>query len=111
MSGIFIAKGRMTEPRLTLHGVSYMLPQGRQLFSSLSASFGAQRTGLVGRNGAGKSVLARILAGELAPTRGSVSRQGRLHYLAQNPLTHNPLQSVAALAGVEDALQALQRIE
>ena len=101
----------MTEPRLTLHGVSYTLPQGRQLFSSLSASFGAQRTGLVGRNGAGKSVLARILAGELAPTGGTVSRQGRLHYLAQNPLAHNPQQSVAALAGIEDALQALQRIE
>ncbi len=111
MSGIFIAKGRMTEPRLTLNSVSYTLPQGRPLFSSLNASFGTQRTGLVGRNGVGKSVLARILAGELAPTRGSVSRQGRLHYLAQNPLTHNPLQSVAALAGVEDALQALQRIE
>ena len=101
----------MTKPRLTLHGVSYTLPQGRQLFSSLSASFGAQRTGLVGRNGVGKSVLARILAGALAPTSGSMTRNGTVHYLAQNPLQACPLQSIAALARIAPALCALQRIE
>ena len=111
MSGIFIAKGRMTESRLTLHGVSYTLPLGRPLFSSLNASFGAQRIGLVGRNGVGKSVLARILAGELAPTSGSVSRSGTVHYLPQNPLQACPQQSIAALAGIAPALRALQRIE
>lgn len=99
----------MTEPRLTLHSVSYTLPQGRQLLTSLDASFGAQRTALVGRNGVGKSVLARILAGELAPTSGSVGRSGRVHYLPQNPLAGQP--SIAALAGVQAPLQALERIE
>ncbi|MEX8194219.1 ABC-F family ATP-binding cassette domain-containing protein [Comamonas guangdongensis] len=101
----------MTEPRLTLHSVSYMLPHGRQLFSHLSATFGAQRTAIVGRNGVGKSVLARILAGELMPSSGSVAREGRVHYLPQNPLAARPLQNIAALAGIEPALQALERIE
>lgn len=101
----------MTQAHLTLHSVSFTLPNGRQLFSSLSASFGTQRTALVGRNGVGKSVLARILAGELAPTSGSVSRAGRIHYLPQNPLDRQPRQSIAALAGLEAALQALARIE
>ncbi|MEG0201692.1 MAG: ATP-binding cassette domain-containing protein, partial [Comamonas sp.] len=76
----------MTEPRLTLHGVSYVLPTGKTLFSDLSASFGAQHTGLVGRNGVGKSLLARILAGETAPSSGSVSRAGHVHHLAQDLL-------------------------
>ena len=103
--------GLMTEPRLTLHGVSYTLPHGRQLFSDLSATFGAQRTAIVGRNGVGKSLLARILAGELMPSCGSVAREGSVHYLPQNPLAAQPRQSIAALAGIEPALQALERIE
>lgn len=101
----------MTQASLTLHSVSFVLPNGRQLFSSLSASFGTQRTALVGRNGVGKSVLARILAGELAPGSGTVSRTGRIHHLPQNPLDRHPKQSIAALAGLEAALQALERIE
>lgn len=101
----------MTQASLTLNSVSFALPNGRQLFSSLSASFGTQRTALVGRNGVGKSVLARILAGELAPGSGTVSRTGRIHHLPQNPLDRHPKQSIAALAGLEAALQALERIE
>ncbi|MEG1735414.1 MAG: ABC-F family ATP-binding cassette domain-containing protein [Comamonas sp.] len=101
----------MTEPRLTLHGVSYVLPTGKTLFSDLSASFGAQHTGLVGRNGVGKSLLARILAGETAPSSGSVSRAGRVHHLAQDLLQTTSRQTVAALAGLGPVFAALERIE
>lgn len=101
----------MTEPRLTLNSVSYALPNGRQLFSDLCCTFGVQHTALVGRNGVGKSVLARILAGQIAPTSGSITTSGLLHYLPQNPLAAAPHASVAALAGMEAALQALMRIE
>ncbi|WP_021026417.1 ABC-F family ATP-binding cassette domain-containing protein [Comamonas sp. B-9] len=101
----------MTDTHLALHGVSYSLPQGRPLFSDLHARFDRQHTALVGRNGVGKTVLARLLAGELEPTRGRISRAGRIHYLAQNLLVQHPEQSIAALAGLAPALAALQRIE
>jgi energy-coupling factor transport system ATP-binding protein len=40
---------------------------------------------LMGRNGAGKSTLLRLLAGLIEPTRGKVSRSGRVALLLQNP--------------------------
>jgi ATPase subunit of ABC transporter with duplicated ATPase domains len=52
---------------------SLTLPNGRPLFSNLCCNFGSQRTALVGRNGVGKTVLARILAGELPPGSGGVT--------------------------------------
>jgi ABC-type multidrug transport system ATPase subunit len=43
--------------------------------------------GLVGRNGAGKTTLTKILAGEGLPASGSVSRNGSIGYLPQDPRT------------------------
>ncbi|RLM48563.1 ATP-binding cassette domain-containing protein, partial [Halobellus sp. Atlit-31R] len=57
----------MTNPYLALDSASFTLPDGRTLLSDLSEQFDTRHTGLVGRNGVGKSVLARLLAGELAP--------------------------------------------
>ncbi|WP_028007297.1 ATP-binding cassette domain-containing protein [Solimonas flava] len=95
---------------ITLHGVSYRLPDGRPLFDGLHEHFDARRTGLVGRNGIGKSVLARLLAGALAPTQGRVERRGRIHYLSQQ-IDVPPAQTVAGLAGLHGAFEALRRIE
>lgn len=100
----------MTNPFLTLEGVTHVLPDGRTLFSDLNETFDARRTGLVGRNGVGKSVLARILAGQVTPSAGRCLGSGRVHYLAQQvavPAGSN----VAALAGVRAVLDALARIE
>lgn len=46
-----------------------------------------QRLGLIGVNGTGKSTFLRILAGELAPDKGTIERNGRatIYYLAQTP--------------------------
>ncbi len=100
----------MTNHFLTLESVSHVLPDGRALFSDLTAQFDQQPTGLVGRNGIGKSLLARILAGELEPTAGRVLRSGRVHYLAQQISCHHDA-TVAALAGVQPVIDALARIE
>lgn len=54
------------------------------------------RIGLVGRNGAGKTTLMRVLAGELQPASGSVSRSGPVGYLAQDPEAADPGQLVRA---------------
>ncbi|WP_130399152.1 ABC transporter ATP-binding protein [Nocardiopsis dassonvillei] len=40
--------------------------------------------GVVGENGSGKSTLLRVLAGQLAPDRGTVSYAGRLGYCPQH---------------------------
>ena len=93
----------MTTPRITLDGVSHVLPQGRTLFSDLHAHFDARPTGLVGRNGVGKSVLGRILAGQQAPTTGRCTRSGRVHLLAQH-VPDDTHATVATLAGAQDLI-------
>ena len=68
---------------ITLDGLSYRTPDGRVLFDNLTLAFGAERTGLVGRNGVGKSTLVRLILGELAPTSGAVALGGRVGALRQ----------------------------
>ena len=43
------------------------------------------KVGLVGRNGAGKTSLLKVLAGEDDPATGLVLRRGTLGYVPQNP--------------------------
>lgn len=99
----------MTAAFLTLDRVSFRLADGRPLFSELDFTFDPVATGLVGANGVGKSVLARLLAGQLAPSSGSVRGGGRVHLLPA--LGAHPGGSVGELAGVGPVLQALARIE
>src|SRR3546814_10430728 len=42
-----------------------------------------ERTGLVGRNGVGKSTLLRLLTGELSPASGSIAVDGSIAMLRQ----------------------------
>lgn len=100
----------MTTPYLTLESVSYLLPDGSPLFSGLDETFDQRPTGLVGRNGVGKTVLARILAGQLPPSSGRCLRSGNVFYLAQQ-VSPPASATVASLAGVHATLDALARIE
>lgn len=95
---------------ITLDGLSYSTPDGRSLFENLTLAFGAERTGLVGRNGVGKSTLLRIVLGELPPSAGALSVRGRLGVLRQ-ALIPPPGATVAALVGVDEALARLRRVE
>ncbi|AWH31806.1 ATP-binding cassette domain-containing protein [Stenotrophomonas sp. SAU14A_NAIMI4_8] len=99
----------MTSHSLTLDRVSYRLADGRPLFSDLSFSFEPPATGLVGGNGVGKSVLARLLAGQLAPDSGQIRSSGRV-FLLPTP-GYPPRGTVGELAGVGKVLAALARIE
>ena len=50
---------------------------GRQLFEQTSTTVAAgHRVGLVGRNGAGKTTILKLLVGELQPDRGKISLDG-----------------------------------
>ena len=55
------------------------------------------KVGLVGRNGAGKTSLLRVLAGESPPFAGTVSRTGGLGYLNQDPRTSEAAGASRAL--------------
>jgi ATPase subunit of ABC transporter with duplicated ATPase domains len=46
------------------------------------------KVGVVGRNGAGKTSLLQVLAGELPPAGGRVVRRGAVGYLRQDPRQH-----------------------
>src|SRR3954447_1072722 len=48
------------------------------------------RIGLVGRHGAGKTTLTKILAGEALPAGGTVTSSGDIGYLPQDPRTGDP---------------------
>ena len=100
----------MPSPFVTLDSLGYSTPDGRPLFENLTLAFGAERTGLVGRNGVGKSTLLRILVGELAPSAGAVAVRGRIGLLRQ-ALQPPPGASVGDLMGVSEGLARLRRIE
>jgi ATPase subunit of ABC transporter with duplicated ATPase domains len=50
------------------------------------------KIGLVGRNGAGKTTMTKILAGEGQPTGGKVRHSGSIGYLPQDPRAGDPEQ-------------------
>ncbi|MFH8724988.1 ABC-F family ATP-binding cassette domain-containing protein [Streptomyces termitum] len=90
--------------------LSFSWPDGTGVFDGLKVAVGPGRTGLIGTNGSGKSTLLRLLAGELAPTAGSVRRAGRIGHLPQN-LVLDTGRRVDAVLGVDRKRAALHAIE
>jgi ATPase subunit of ABC transporter with duplicated ATPase domains len=74
--------------RVLMEGVSFRVSPG-------------DKVGLVGRNGAGKTTLTKVLAGDLLPADGNVTRSGELGYLPQDPRTGDP--SMLARTRILDA--------
>jgi ATPase subunit of ABC transporter with duplicated ATPase domains len=67
-----------------LAGVGYHLSDGRPLLHDVSFRVGEGATvALVGPNGSGKTTLLKIIAGDLVPSTGSVSRSGGLGVMRQ----------------------------
>ncbi|WP_280400229.1 ABC-F family ATP-binding cassette domain-containing protein [Nocardia carnea] len=100
----------MPESYIVCSNLSFSWPDDTPVFTDLSFTVPAGRTGLVAPNGAGKSTLLRLLAGDLRPASGSVSVDGLLGYLPQTlPLTGD--MSVAELLGIAPVLAALAAVE
>ncbi|MFD4840504.1 ABC-F family ATP-binding cassette domain-containing protein [Achromobacter sp. NPDC058515] len=98
------------QPFLSLHHVSHVLPDGRVLLDGVSHDFANARHGLIGRNGAGKSLLLRLAHGELPAQSGRIARHGRIAYVPQT-LPRSPEATLADVARIAPILQALSRIE
>ena len=66
----------MTEPVLTLSGISKSFPGVRALHDVALQLYAGQVTALVGENGAGKSTLVKVLTGIYQPDGGVISIAG-----------------------------------
>ncbi len=73
------------------------------------------RVGLVGRNGAGKTTMTKILAGEAQPAGGDVVRTGQVGYLPQDPrtgdLTVLARDRILSARGLDDVVRRLRETE
>ena len=69
---------------IDINDISYFLPDGRPLLSGVNLRVGeGAKVALVGPNGVGKTTLMRIVAGDLAPHDGRVTRSGGLGIMRQ----------------------------
>ncbi|APA99635.1 ABC-F family ATP-binding cassette domain-containing protein [Nocardia seriolae] len=100
----------MSMPVISISDLTFVWPDGTEVFDGLDAQFGPGHIGLVGSNGVGKSTLFRLVTGELRAVRGSVSVPGRFGYLRQD-LGLAAGQRVDAVLGLAGIRKALHRIE
>lgn len=98
-----------TPALVSLNQLSFQFANGETIFNALNLQFDHVPTAIVGRNGVGKSLLARLIAGQLQPTSGSVSSAVPVMYVSQTFLGA-PSQTVADATGTACVLEALQRL-
>lgn len=99
----------MTQPQILVNHISFHLPTGKAIFSDLMLTFSQYKTGLVGKNGIGKSTLIKLILGELSPDSGLIQIEGRLSFVPQNPALSEDT-TVAGFLECEEKLNALHRI-
>lgn len=94
---------------VSLQHVSFQFANGKTLLDDLGLSIDHTPTGIVGRNGQGKSILAKLIAGRLAPSSGTLKIPAEVGYVAQH-IDVVPGESIAGITGTAAALAALARL-
>ncbi|WP_417741578.1 ABC-F family ATP-binding cassette domain-containing protein [Salipiger sp.] len=95
---------------VSLSGLSWSTPDDAPLLTDLDLTFGLERTGIVGRNGIGKSTLLRLISGQLKPASGQIRLIGSVAMMRQEAM-EQPDDRIADLFGVRPALDLLDRAE
>ena len=95
---------------LTLQNVSFLLNNGLSLFESIQFNLQHSLSAIVGANGVGKSVLARMIASELTAHDGQLQSNSSVHYVPQQ-WPHDPMASTLTALGLDKPLAAIKRIE
>ncbi|OPY98999.1 ABC transporter [Bradyrhizobium sacchari] len=93
---------------IILSNLSLSTPDGRPLLNNIDLTFAAERTGLVGRNGVGKTTLLASILGEDVPRSGRVLISGTIGLLRQDVRVLAGA-TVADLFGVRQTLALLRR--
>lgn len=94
---------------IILSGVSFRYRNQQFLFEGLGLSVAAgAKASLVGDNGTGKSTLLKLIAGELAPSAGSIACSSRPYYVPQQVGLAG--MSVGRALGVAEKVEALHAI-
>lgn len=97
-------------PSITLANLGWSTPDNRSILSGLDLVFARERTGVVGRNGVGKSTLLRLLTGELAPASGTIAIGGSVAMLHQM-VQVGPDETIVDLFGARAGLALLRKAE
>ena len=94
---------------VSLHHVYFQFANGETLLEDLDLSIDHTPTGIVGRNGLGKSILAKLIAGRLAPSSGRLDGSATVAYVPQ-ALAVQPGETLADITCTATALAALKRM-
>jgi ATPase subunit of ABC transporter with duplicated ATPase domains len=94
---------------ISARDLSFVTASGETIFAALDLDLPHACHGLVGRNGSGKSLLGRMLAGKLAASSGNVVRHVATGYLPQQ--FGREEGTLADALGIAPKLAALARIE
>lgn len=88
--------------RLLMDEVSFRIDSGDKI-------------GLVGRNGAGKTTMTKVLAGEAQPTAGAVERRGSVGYLPQDPkvadMEQTARERILSARGLDEVITTMRQAE
>jgi ATPase subunit of ABC transporter with duplicated ATPase domains len=95
---------------IILSNVILATPDGRTLVPHINLSFKAERTGLIGRNGVGKTTLLSLIAGEHPLGSGAVTVSGAVGVLRQSVQKRDG-EAIVDLFGARQAFAVLHRAE